>query len=142
MFVLRKLNTLRVRVQFRSCYHGTCDTEKKIGETNEMCSPLNCRCPRLQNRPSLMCDIIEEKRQPFPACCPRMICQRHKKPPPPTQTQLKPFTPHAVVDKELRKIPFVLKRQVSFLRSKFARGESRHVSRKDETLSPPYRRSA
>ncbi|XP_077519241.1 uncharacterized protein LOC144129161 [Amblyomma americanum] len=67
-------------------------------------------CPRLQNRPTLLCDIIEDKRLPFPACCPRMICQRHKKPPPPTQTQLKPFTPHVSVDKELRKIPFVLKR--------------------------------
>ncbi|KAH7968676.1 hypothetical protein HPB52_010643 [Rhipicephalus sanguineus] len=67
-------------------------------------------CPRLQNRPTLLCDIIEDKRLPFPACCPRMICQRHKKQPPPTQTQLKPFTPHVSVDKELRKIPFVLKR--------------------------------
>ncbi|XP_075543796.1 uncharacterized protein LOC142578280 [Dermacentor variabilis] len=69
-------------------------------------------CPRLQNRPTLLCDIIEDKRLPFPACCPRMICQRHKKQPPPTQTQLKPFTPHVSVDKELRKIPFVLKRPV------------------------------
>lgn len=67
-------------------------------------------CPRLQNRPTLLCDIIEDKRLPFPACCPRMICQRHKKPQPATQTQLKPFTPHVSVDKELRKIPFVLKR--------------------------------
>ncbi|KAH8026069.1 hypothetical protein HPB51_015418 [Rhipicephalus microplus] len=93
-------------------------------------------CPRLQNRPTLLCDIIEDKRLPFPACCPRMICQRHKKQPPPTQTQLKPFTPHVSVDKELRKIPFVLKRPVHMPAnfSLYARDESAFLEVQNTTL--------
>ncbi|XP_029829366.3 mucin-2 [Ixodes scapularis] len=88
-----------------SCSRAACEVDE-----SGILLEVHYTCPRLQNRPTLMCDIIEDKRLPFPACCPRMICQRHKKQPPPTQTKLKPFTPHATVDKELRKIPFVLKR--------------------------------
>ncbi|XP_022237827.1 uncharacterized protein LOC111085057 [Limulus polyphemus] len=55
---------------------GSCSLKRCEKYESNMLLEVHYMCPRFQKGPSLKCDVVEDKRLPYPECCPKLICEK------------------------------------------------------------------
>ncbi|XP_076365877.1 U-scoloptoxin(16)-Er13a-like isoform X2 [Tachypleus tridentatus] len=56
---------------------GSCSLKRCEKYESNMLLEVHYMCPRFQKGPSVKCDVVEDKRLPYPECCPKLICKRN-----------------------------------------------------------------